>query len=257
MEALTLIKAGGMAVDDATMLTRLLADFAAIRGYKALVHGGGRTASHLAKRLHIDCQMRNGRRITDLPMLEVAIMVYAGLVNKQIVAKLQALHVNALGLTGADMNILRADRRPPTPETDFGFVGDIKEVNVDALAWLFRQGISPVLAPLSHDGHGQLLNTNADSIAGESAKALAKYFNVTLIFCSDKQGVLANENDPNSLISSLDFLAYQRFAEQGVINEGMLPKLDNAFAALRAGVKNVVIARADDIVGASGTRLNL
>ena len=170
MERLTLIKVGGKIVEEAETLHRLLNDFAAIDGYKVLVHGGGRSATKLASRLGIESQMVNGRRITDASMLEIVTMVYGGLVNKNIVAGLQALGVNALGLTGADMNLMRSEKRP-VKDVDYGFVGDVKEVNADLLASLIHQGVVPVLAPLTHDKQGHLLNTNADTIAGEAAKA--------------------------------------------------------------------------------------
>ena len=182
MEKLVLIKVGGKIVEEEETLRQLLNDFAAIEGYKVLVHGGGRSATKLAAQLGIESKMVNGRRITDAETLKVVTMVYGGLVNKNIVAGLQALGVNALGLTGADMNLMRSDKRP-VAEVDYGFVGDVKEVNADLLASLIHQGIVPVLAPLTHDKQGHMLNTNADTIAGEAAKALAKYFEVTLMFC--------------------------------------------------------------------------
>lgn len=186
MEKLTLIKVGGKIVEEADTLKHLLRDFAAIEGYKVLVHGGGRSATKIASQLGIESKMVNGRRITDADMLHVVTMVYGGLVNKNIVAGLQALDVNALGLTGADMNIMRSEKRP-VAEVDYGFVGDVKEVNADLLATLIKQGIVPVLAPLTHDKKGNMLNTNADTIAGEAAKALAKHFDVTLMFCFEKK----------------------------------------------------------------------
>ena len=194
MEKLTLIKVGGKIVEEPDTLQQLLRDFSSIEGHKVLVHGGGRSATKIASQLGIESQMVNGRRITDAEMLKVVTMVYGGLVNKNIVAGLQSLQVNALGLTGADMNIMRSDKRP-VKDVDYGFVGDVKEVNADVLASLIQQGIVPVLAPLTHDKQGHMLNTNADTIAGEVAKALAKYFDVTLMFCFEKKGVLLNEDD--------------------------------------------------------------
>ena len=181
MEKLIVVKVGGKIVEEEQTLRQLLNDFAAIEGHKVLVHGGGRSATKLAAQLGIESKMVNGRRITDEAMLRVVTMVYGGLVNKNIVAGLQAVGVNALGLTGADMNLMRSDKRP-VKEVDYGFVGDVKEVNADLLASLISQGIVPVLAPLTHDKQGHLLNTNADTIAGEAAKALAKHFDVTLMF---------------------------------------------------------------------------
>ena len=203
MEKLTLIKVGGKIVEEPDTLQQLLRDFSSIEGHKVLVHGGGRSATKIASQLGIESQMVNGRRITDAEMLKVVTMVYGGLVNKNIVAGLQALQVNALGLTGADMNIMRSDKRPVKKDVDYGFVGDVKEVNADVLASLIQQGIVPVLAPLTHDKQGHMLNTNADTIAGEAAKALAKYFDVTLMFCFEKKGVLLNEDDDESVIPEI------------------------------------------------------
>ena len=199
MENLTIVKVGGKIVEEEASLKQLLADFSSIEGKKLLVHGGGRSATRMAERLGIATQMVEGRRITDTPMLEVVTMVYGGLVNKQIVAGLQALDVNALGLTGADMNLMRSDKRP-VKEVDYGFVGDVKEVNADLLATLIHQGIVPVLAPLTHDKQGHLLNTNADTIAGEAAKALAKHFEVTLMYCFEKKRVLRDADDDDRVL---------------------------------------------------------
>jgi acetylglutamate kinase len=252
MEKLTIIKVGGKIVEEEGTLRTLLGDFAAIQGCKLLVHGGGRSATVLAKRLGIETKMVNGRRVTDMETLAIVTMVYGGLVNKNIVAGLQAQAVNALGLTGADMNVIRSEKRP-VKDVDYGYVGDVKEVNAEALCTLIRQGIVPVLAPLTHDKHGLLLNTNADTIAAEAAKALAKHFEVTLVFCFEKKGVLRDENDDNSLIPSLDREAFGRYAAQGVIQGGMIPKLENAFAAIDAGVKQVIITKASDIHTGTGT----
>ena len=182
MNKLTLVKVGGKIVEDSETLKQLLSDFSKIEGHKVLVHGGGRSATALATKLGIESQMVNGRRITDEETLKVVTMVYGGLVNKQIVAGLQAIGVNALGLTGADLNYMRSEKRP-VKDVDYGFVGDVKEVNADILADLIARGVVPVLAPLTHDNAGNMLNTNADTIAGEAAKALAKHFEVTLMFC--------------------------------------------------------------------------
>ena len=255
MERLTLIKVGGKIVEEAETLHRLLNDFAAIDGYKVLVHGGGRSATKLASRLGIESQMVNGRRITDASMLEIVTMVYGGLVNKNIVAGLQALGVNALGLTGADMNLMRSEKRP-VKDVDYGFVGDVKEVNADVLASLIQQGIVPVLAPLTHDKQGHMLNTNADTIAGEAAKALAKYFDVTLMFCFEKKGVLLNEDDDESVIPEIDRVSFQKYVAEGIIQGGMIPKLENAFQAIDAGVKEVIITQASEIHKHTGTRVH-
>lgn len=255
MEKLTLIKVGGKIVEEPDTLQQLLRDFSSIEGHKVLVHGGGRSATKIASQLGIESQMVNGRRITDAEMLKVVTMVYGGLVNKNIVAGLQALQVNALGLTGADMNIMRSDKRP-VKDVDYGFVGDVKEVNADVLASLIQQGIVPVLAPLTHDKQGHMLNTNADTIAGEAAKALAKYFDVTLMFCFEKKGVLLNEDDDESVIPEIDHASFQKYVAEGIIQGGMIPKLENAFQAIDAGVKEVIITQASEIHKHTGTRVH-
>lgn len=252
MEKLTLIKVGGKIVEEPDTLQQLLRDFSSIEGHKVLVHGGGRSATKIASQLGIESQMVNGRRITDAEMLKVVTMVYGGLVNKNIVAGLQALQVNALGLTGADMNIMRSDKRP-VKDVDYGFVGDVKEVNADVLASLIQQGIVPVLAPLTHDKQGHMLNTNADTIAGEAAKALGKYFDVTLMFCFEKKGVLLNEDDDESVIPEIDRASFQKYVAEGIIQGGMIPKLENAFQAIDAGVKEVIITQASEIHKHTGT----
>ena len=254
MEKLVLIKVGGKIVEEEETLRQLLNDFAAIEGYKVLVHGGGRSATKLAAQLGIESKMVNGRRITDAETLKVVTMVYGGLVNKNIVAGLQALGVNALGLTGADMNLMRSDKRP-VAEVDYGFVGDVKEVNADLLASLIHQGIVPVLAPLTHDKQGHMLNTNADTIAGEAAKALAKHFEVTLMFCFEKNCVLLDENDDESVIPEFDRIAFKGYVEQGIIQGGMIPNLENAYQAIDAGVKQVIITQASEIHQGKGTRV--
>ncbi|MHB9054951.1 MAG: acetylglutamate kinase [Paludibacteraceae bacterium] len=256
MEKLVLIKVGGKIVENPETLKQLLADFSSIGGYKVLVHGGGRSATALADKLGIETKMVNGRRITNLEMLEVVTMVYGGLVNKNIVSGLQALNINALGLTGADLNYMRSEKRPLN-DVDYGFVGDVKEVNASILAELIKKGITPVLAPLTHDKKGNLLNTNADTIAGEAAKALAKYFDVTLMYCFEKRGVLADENDEESVIEKIDPSTFEKFVAGGVISGGMIPKLENAFDALKSGVKQVVITRADEISFNKGTTIIL
>ena len=254
---LTLIKVGGKIVEEPESLKKLLADFSSIPGHKVLVHGGGRSATALAAQLGIESKMVNGRRVTDEEMLKVVTMVYGGLVNKKIVAGLQALDVNALGLTGADLNYMRSEKRP-VDEVDYGFVGDVKEVDADMLANLISKGVVPVLAPLTHDKKGNLLNTNADTIAGEAAKALARYFDVTLMYCFEKKGVLANENDDDSVIEYINPATFEKLVAEGVIAGGMIPKLENSFEALKAGVKQVVITRADLIKdNNSGTTIKL
>ena len=252
MDKLTLIKVGGKIVEEEATLAQLLTDFSSIEGFKVLVHGGGRSATKIAAQLGIESQMVNGRRITDAETLKVVTMVYGGLVNKTIVAGLQAMDVNALGLTGADMNLMRSVKRP-VKDVDYGFVGDVKEVNADLLATLIHQGIVPVLAPLTHDKEGHLLNTNADTIAGEAAKALAKHFDVTLVYCFEKKGVLADENDDDSVIPTINRTDFAEYVSTGVIQGGMIPKLENSFEAIDAGVKQVVITLATAIGKGEGT----
>ena len=256
MEKLTLVKVGGKIVEEPETLKQLLSDFSKIEGYKILVHGGGRSATAIAAKLGIESKMVNGRRITDEETLKVVTMVYGGLVNKQIVAGLQAIGVNALGLTGADLNYMRSEKRP-VAEVDYGFVGDVKEVNAGILANLIAQEVVPVLAPLTHDREGNMLNTNADTIAGEAAKALSEFFEVTLMYCFEKKGVLMNETDDESVISKLTPDLFRKYVSDGIINGGMIPKLENSFEAINAGVKQVVITRADLIHTKEGTIISL
>lgn len=254
MNKLTLVKVGGKIVEEPATLQQLLADFSKIEGNKVLVHGGGRSATAIAAKLGIESQMVNGRRVTDEETLKVVTMVYGGLVNKQIVAGLQAMGVNALGLTGADLNYMRSDKRP-VKEVDYGFVGDVKEVNADILADLIARGVVPVLAPLTHDAKGNMLNTNADTIAGEAAKALATHFEVTLMYCFEKKGVLLSETDDDSVIDVITPQLFEKYVNEGIISGGMIPKLENAFEAINAGVKQVVITRADFIHTDAGTKI--
>jgi acetylglutamate kinase len=252
MDKLTIIKVGGKIVEEEATLRKLLQDFSALEGYKILVHGGGRSATKIASQLGIESQMVEGRRITDAETLKVVTMVYGGLVNKNIVAGLQSLNVNALGLTGADMNLIRSEKRPVTT-VDYGYVGDVKEVNATLLVSLIKQGIVPVLAPLTHDKEGNMLNTNADTIAGETAKALATSFDVTLVYCFEKKGVLRDENDDNTLISLINRNTFTKLVTEGIIQGGMIPKLENSFQAIEAGVKEVIITKADAIAPGQGT----
>lgn len=253
---LTVVKVGGKIVEEDASLKQLLSDFAAIEGHKVLVHGGGRSATAIAAKLGIESIMVNGRRVTDAETLKVVTMVYGGLVNKNIVAQLQAMEINALGLTGADMNYMLSAKRP-VGEVDYGFVGDVKAVNAGLLADLIAKGIVPVLAPLTHDKQGNLLNTNADTIAGEAAKALAHYFDVTLVYCFEKKGVLRDEHDDDSVIAEINKEAFAQFVADGVIQGGMIPKLENAFQAIDAGVSQVIITKADAIDGKAGTKVKL
>lgn len=255
MEQLTIVKVGGKICESPVTLSALLDDFASINGKKLLVHGGGRLATSMAERLGIATKMVDGRRITDDAMLEVVTMVYGGLVNKNIVAGLQARGVNALGMTGADMNILLSDKRP-VKTIDYGWVGDVKRACPDALKSIIESGVVPVIAPLTHDGKGHILNTNADTMAGETAKALAPLYDVRLVFCFEKEGVLRDENDDNSVISEINPALYHELKETGIVAGGMLPKLDNAFATLEAGVKEVLITKASNLCDLSkGTHL--
>lgn len=258
MQNLTVIKVGGAIVEDETRLNKLLDDFAKIEGAKVLVHGGGRRATKVAASLGIETKMVDGRRITDGDMLEVVTMVYGGLVNKNIVAKLQARGINALGLTGADMNVIRSHKRPPvTTESDqtvdYGYVGDVDLVNGEELASLIESGVTPVMAPLTHDGNGHLLNTNADTIAAETAKALAPFFDVTLVYCFEKPGVLANPDDDSSVIPAITRKDFDRLTADGTVSGGMKPKIENAIVAIESGVKRVVITKADAIGTDKGT----
>ena len=252
-EKLTLIKVGGAIVEDEAQLNSLLQHFTAIEGRKVLVHGGGRRATQVAAQLGIESKMVNGRRITDAEMLQVVTMVYGGLVNKNLVAKLQAQGVNALGLTGADMDVLRSHRRPIKNGVDYGFVGDVDKADGARLQQLIEQGITPIMAPLTHDGAGNILNTNADTIAAETAKALAPYYDVTLIFCFEKAGVLANADDDSSVIPAINHEDFSRYVADGTISGGMIPKIENALAAVDAGVERVIITLANAIDGKHGT----
>ncbi len=247
MEKITVIKVGGAVVEDEAQLTQLLQDFSAIEGRKVLVHGGGRRATKVAAQLGIETQMVNGRRITDASMLEVVTMVYGGLVNKNVVARLQAQGIDALGLTGADIDVIRSHKRPLKNGIDYGFVGDVDRADGDKLHTLIEAGIVPVMAPLTHDGMGNILNTNADTIAGETAKALAKHYDVTLVFCFEKKGVLSNPDDDESVIPTITRADFDRYVADGTISGGMIPKIENAFNAIDAGVGRVVITKADSI----------
>lgn len=252
MEKLTIIKVGGKIVEEEATLNKLLDDFSAIEGYKILVHGGGRSATKIASLLGIESKMVNGRRITDAETLKVVTMVYGGLVNKNIVAGLQARGVNALGLTGADMDVIRSVKRP-VKEVDYGFVGDVEKVNASFLADLINKGVVPVMAPLTHDGKGNMLNTNADTIAGETAKAMASLFDVTLVYCFEKKGVLRDENDDDSVIPQITRAEFDAYVADGTIQGGMIPKLENSFSAINAGVLEVVITLASAINEDAGT----
>ena len=252
-EKLTIVKVGGAVVEDEAQLTQLLKDFSAIEGKKVLVHGGGRKATKVAELLGIESKMVNGRRITDAEMLSVVTMVYGGLVNKNLVARLQANGVNALGLTGADINVIRSHKRPIKDGVDFGYVGDVDQADGKMLSKLIEEGIIPVMAPLTHDGQGNILNTNADTIASETAKALAPYYDVTLIFSFEKKGVLRDPEDDDSVIPTITHTDFIKYKSDGTISGGMLPKIENALAAIDAGVSRVIITLTTAIDGQHGT----
>ena len=254
MDRLTIIKVGGKVVEDPESMNSLLDQFKKISGYKILVHGGGNTATEIAGKMGIKTKMVEGRRITDADMLDVAAMVYGGLVNKKIVAALQARNCNALGLTGADLGFIRARKRP-VQDIDYGYVGDVEEVNSRELRLLLNENVVPVIAPLTHDGKGQLLNTNADTIASEIGTELSAYYNVYLFFCFEKKGVLLDQNDEKSIIYDLDSTLFQQYKEEGIISAGMIPKLENGFRAKRKGVKEVLITNTENFVNGRGTRL--
>ena len=252
-EKLTIVKVGGAVVEDEAQLAQLLKDFSAIKGRKVLVHGGGRRATKVAATLGIETKMVDGRRITDADMLEVVTMVYGGLVNKRVVALLQAEGVNAVGLTGADANIIRSAKRPLKNGIDYGFVGDVKAVDSEKIAHFIEEGLVPVIAPLTHDGQGNMLNTNADTMASETAKALSGLYDVTLIFSFEKKGVLSNPDDDESVIPVITRSDFERYRQDGTISGGMLPKIENALGAVEAGVKQVIITLATAIDGQQGT----
>lgn len=252
-QQLTIVKVGGKIVETPETLNRLLQDFSSLKGNKILVHGGGRTATQIATKLGIETHMVDGRRITDDAMLQVVTMVYGGLVNKNLVAQLQSCGVNALGLTGADMNIILSHKRPLKNGIDYGYVGDVDRVNATQLEQLLNIGITPILAPLTHDGQGHMLNTNADTIAAETAKALAEHFDVTLVYCFEHAGVLTDPEDEKSVISSISHESFEKLKAEGIVSGGMLPKIENSLKAVDAGVKRVIITRADKIGSLEGT----
>ncbi len=254
MDRLTIIKVGGKVVEDPVSLNALLNQFVRFSGHKMLIHGGGSIATEIAGKLGIETEMVDGRRITGKEMLEVATMVYGGLINKRIVAALQARNCNAIGMTGADLNLIEARKRP-VKEIDYGFVGDVVDVNSSELRLLIGENVVPVIAPLTHDGNGQLLNTNADTIAAEMASKLSDYFNVYLFYCFEKKGVLKNPDDEDSIIHELDQALFQQYLEDGTISAGMIPKLENGFRAKRSGVKEVLITNPENMINGKGTRL--
>jgi acetylglutamate kinase len=249
-QTLYVVKIGGNVIDNPEACTRFLHDFAKLDAPKILVHGGGKVATNIAAKLQIETQMVEGRRITDKAMLDVVTMVYGGLVNKNLVAQLQSLKCNAIGLTGADGGIIRSVKRP-VKTIDYGFVGDIEAVNGQQINALLSSRLTPVIAPLTYSSEGLLLNTNADTMASATAVAMAEIFEVNLIYCFEKKGVLSDPDDDNAVIASLNPASYADYKASGVINKGMIPKLESAFEALNEGVVQVTICHADDLLAAA------
>lgn len=248
MEKLKVIKIGGNVVDNHEKLEQFLRDFAAIDGAKILVHGGGKVATTISKSIGIEATMINGRRVTDAQTLDVVTMVYAGLINKNIVADLQAIGCDAMGLCGADGGLIRSVRRAAKP-VDYGFVGDPVEVNVNTAKALLNASLVPIVAPITTDGAGQLLNTNADTVAQTIAVGLAAHYEVELIYCFEKRGVLDNIDDEYSVIPHIDAVKFEELKAAKKVADGMLPKLENAFKATHNGVARVVICAAESMSG--------
>jgi acetylglutamate kinase len=252
MNTLYVIKIGGNIIDDQAQLESFLSDFADLRGNKILIHGGGKIATKLSKDLGLESELIEGRRVTDAETLKVVTMVYAGLINKNIVARLQKLNCNAIGLAGADGNIIRAKKRPLKTisdgrQIDYGFVGDLDDSSVDAQAIykLVQAGFTPVFSAITHDGNGQLLNTNADTIASVIAVSMSGLYTTSLVYCFEKSGVLKDVNDESSIIRNINEEEYKELKKDGVIHSGMIPKLDNAFEAIGKGLSEVCIGKAD------------
>lgn len=245
---LNIIKIGGNIIDDDIQLETFLEKFAAIPGKKILVHGGGKIATRVASKLGVEAKLIEGRRVTDAGMLDVVTMVYAGLTNKTIVAKLQKYGCDSIGLSGADANTIKAVKRP-VREVDYGFVGDILADSVNSLAIkkFLDAGFVPVFSAITHNGNGQLLNTNADTIASALAIALSTHYETCLLYCFEKNGVLLDVNDENSVIENITAVDYIRYKESGIISEGMIPKVENAFEAINKGVKTVYIGNAANL----------
>lgn len=258
MDKLIVVKIGGNIIDDETKLSSFLKDFAAINAKKILIHGGGKLATKLAEQMNVPQQMVEGRRITDAETLKIVTMVYAGYINKNIVAQLQTNTCNAIGITGADGNAILAHKRAHST-IDYGFVGDVDAIDTSFFNNLIQQNFTPVIAPITHDKKGQLLNTNADTIAQEAAKALSTFYNVELIYSFEKNGVLLDVNNEESVIQKMNDDYYKELKQEGKIFAGMIPKLDNAFAALNSGVKKVIIGKAEEIheliTGQKGTSI--
>jgi acetylglutamate kinase len=261
-EKLFVIKIGGNVIDDAVKLDSFLKDFAAIKSKKILVHGGGKIATAIGEKLGIQSKYLDGRRITDDETIDLVTMVYGGLVNKQIVAKLQSINCNAIGVTGADANLLPAKKRE-VKEIDYGWVGDIETDKINFESWkLFLENdLTPVVAPLTHDRNGHILNTNADTIASVLAVGLSSFYQTNLVYCFEKNGVLENVNDEDSLISKLTFNDYLSLKNSDQLFAGILPKIDNAFDAINKGVNEVIIGNSlqlsSIINGTGGTKISL
>ena len=253
---ITIIKIGGNIIDNPDNLDQFLKDFVKISGHKILIHGGGIMASDLSTKLGVKTTMHNGRRVTDFETLKIVSMVYAGWINKNITAKLQSLNCNAIGLSGADANCVPATKRPPVP-VDFEYVGDVNpsEINVSFIMSLLEKGITPVFCAITHDQKGSLLNTNADTMASGLAVALSITNHTRLIYCFEKNGVLANSEDENSVIPLINREYYEELKSQGIVKDGMIPKIDNAFYALDNGVVEVVIKHALNLGNDKGTLL--
>ena len=256
MKSIQIIKIGGNIIDNPEALDKFLQNFAMLDGLKVLVHGGGKIASEMSAKMGIPVNMVNVRRVTDEATIKIVTGVYAGQINKNIVADLQALDCNALGLTGADMNIIPAHKRV-NAEIDYGFVGDFEtdDINIDLLSKIIEMGVTPVFCALTHDQKGNMLNTNADTIASGLAVALSKSFETQLTYCFDKKGVLQNVNDDDSVIEHIDQKFYMTLKHSGAIHDGMIPKLDNSFNAIENGVSKIVIKHADSILENKGTTL--
>lgn len=248
MEQLFIIKIGGNVIDDSLSLNKFLKDFSAMPGKKILVHGGGKIATSIGNRLQIESRYIDGRRITDDDTIDLVTMVYGGLVNKKIVALLQSFGCNAMGVTGADGNLIPAGKRK-VADVDYGWVGDIDVDKITPDRWkaLIDQGITPVVASLTHDGEGHILNTNADTIAAVLAKSLGHHYETSLIYCFEKRGVLEDVNDENSFLKRLDGKQYELLKNENKLFAGILPKLQNAFDAKQAGVAKVIIGSSDEL----------
>lgn len=248
MKTLSVIKIGGNVIDNSEKLNQFLLDFTALPGDKILIHGGGKIATELGVSLGVEAKMVEGRRITDIETLRIVTMVYAGLINKNMVAQLQAKGSNAIGLTGADGNIIKAVKRP-VKDIDYGFVGDLDESSVssDTLDSLLKAGLVPVLCAITHDGESQLLNTNADTIASAVAVAMSSLYDTSLIYCFEKRGVMRDIDDDESLVPVIRMGEFETLKNEGVVSGGMIPKLHNAFEAIKSGVNAVYIGKADEL----------